>query len=115
MKKQVLDRVAGNGLINRRHLLGMGLGGMGMAVSGAVLGQDATGSLEIPAWSRQPGPGASAHGSRSRHVDHLQRMAGTPDPIYPGGGASRSPCNICGALSRPIICTSNAITPVYRT
>ena len=91
MKKQVLDRVAGNGLINRRHLLGMGLGGMGMAVSGAVLGQDATGSLEIPAWSRQPGPGASAHGSRSRHVDHLQRMAGTPDPIYPGGGASRSP------------------------
>lgn len=90
MKKQALERVAGNGLINRRHLLGAGLAGMGMAVSNSVLGADA-GNLAIPGWSKQPGPGASAYGGPSRHADHLQRMAGAPNPIYPGGGASRSP------------------------
>ena len=40
MKKNVLEKVAGNGLINRRHLLGMGLTGMGMAVSNSVLGAE---------------------------------------------------------------------------
>ena len=55
MKKNVLEKVAGNGLINRRHLLGMGLTGMGMAVSNSVLG--AEDGLEIPNWSKFPGPG----------------------------------------------------------
>ncbi|MCG8414997.1 MAG: sulfite dehydrogenase [Pseudomonadales bacterium] len=87
MKKQELEKVAGNGLINRRHLLGLGLGGAGMAVANTVLGQD----LQIPDWSKAPGANASAYGSRSPHAENMMRMAGNPNPIYPGGGASRSP------------------------
>lgn len=86
-----LERVAGNGLLNRRHLLGLGLAGIGSAAASAAFGADAGITLEIPAWSRQPGPGATGYGERSSHTSHMQRMAGTPNPLYPGGGASRSP------------------------
>lgn len=90
MKNNNLEKVAGNGLINRRHLLGLGLGGVGMAVATSVVGADA-GNVEIPGWSKQPGPGASAYGGRSRFAPQLERMSGNPNPIYPGGGASRTP------------------------
>ncbi|HAG72566.1 MAG TPA: sulfite dehydrogenase, partial [Gammaproteobacteria bacterium] len=86
-----LDRVAGNGLINRRHLLKVGLGGLGTALATNTFGADAGGKLQIPQWSQQPGPGTSSYGSPSSFTGHLQRSAGTPNPIYPGGGASRSP------------------------
>ena len=87
MKKNVLEKVAANGLINRRHLLGMGLSGMGMAVSNSVLGADA--GLEIPNWSKTPGPGPSGYGGPSSHTG-LQRLTAFTNPTYPGGGASRS-------------------------
>ncbi|MFT4749285.1 MAG: sulfane dehydrogenase subunit SoxC [Pseudohongiellaceae bacterium] len=86
-----LDRVAGNGLINRRHLLKVGLGGLGSALATNALSADAGLKLQIPQWSKQPGPGTSAYGSPSPFTSQIQRMAGTPNPIYPGGGASRSP------------------------
>lgn len=87
----MLEHAAGNGLINRRHLLGLGLAGVGVAAANAALGADAGLQFEIPSWSRQPGPGVSAYGSPSPHAAHLQRMGGAPNPLYPGGGASRSP------------------------
>ena len=88
MKKNVMEKVAGNGLLNRRHLLGMGLSGMGLAASNSAFGADA--SLQMPDWAKIPGPGPSAYGGPSRHAG-LQRLAGAPDPTYPGGGISRSP------------------------
>ena len=91
MTDQELETVAGNGLINRRHLLGLGLAGMGVAVANSALAADAGMRLEIPAWSKSPGPGASGYGGRSSYAGQFQRMAGNPNPIYPGGGASRSP------------------------
>ena len=48
-------------------------------------------SFQIPTWSRQPGPGATAYGTRSPFADNLQRLAAQPNPTYPGGGSSRSP------------------------
>ncbi|MBT8147261.1 MAG: sulfite dehydrogenase [Gammaproteobacteria bacterium] len=89
--KTPLEKVAGNGLINRRHLLGLGLGSLGAAVSSQVLSQESGLSFEIPAWSRQPGPGPSSYGQRSSHTEHIGRLAGNPNPLYPGGGASRTP------------------------
>jgi sulfane dehydrogenase subunit SoxC len=86
-----LERAAGNGLINRRHLLGLGVGGLGAAVSTRVLGQESDLRFEIPAWSRRPGPGPSNYGQRSSHTAHIHRLAGNPNPLYPGGGSSRSP------------------------
>ena len=82
------ERVAGNGLINRRKLLGMGLGGAAVAASARTLGADA--SLQIPDWSRMPGPGPSAYGQPSPHAG-LQRTPTTPEAPYPGGGLSRTP------------------------
>jgi len=91
-KKEVaLEYVAGNGLLNRRHLLGLGLAGLGAATSTAVLGADAGLAFEVPAWSKQPGPGATGYGQRSSHAEYMQRQAAAPNPLYPGGGSSRSP------------------------
>ena len=91
MQQPPLDKVAANGLLSRRYFLdlglGLGLGGAGMAVVSPVLGQP----LQIPHWSSTPGDAASEYGGRSPHVTKLKRMAGAPNPIYPGGGASRSP------------------------
>lgn len=86
-----LEKAAGNGLLSRRHLLGLGLGGAGLALSAPLAGAEAAPRIEIPDWSRVPGPGASAYGRRSPHAGHIERMPGAPDPIYPGGGASRTP------------------------
>ncbi|MFK7863103.1 MAG: sulfite dehydrogenase [Pseudohongiellaceae bacterium] len=90
MSKQ-MDKIANNGLINRRHLLGLGLGGVGGLVSTQVFSAESKPILQIPAWSKQPGPGTSALGGRSPFTSHVKRMAGAANPIYPGGGASRSP------------------------
>lgn len=86
-----LEQVAGNGLLNRRYLLKLGLlsASAGMAVP--LLAAESGGRLAIPEWSKRPGPGPSAYGQPSPHTAHIRRMAGTPNPLYPGGGASRSP------------------------
>ena len=60
MPNKVFDKVAGNGLISRRHLLEISAVGLGMAASNSVLGADSALKLEIPAWSKVPGPGAVA-------------------------------------------------------
>lgn len=90
-KNTEIEHVAGNGLLSRRHLLGLGLGSLATAAGGQVLAADGQLSFTIPAWSRQPGPGASPYGERSAHTGHIQRMSGNPNPTYPGGGASRTP------------------------
>jgi len=85
------ERVAENGLLHRRHLLKLGVAGLGAATAGLAMGADAGSRIEIPSWSRQPGQGPSNYGDRSTHVSHIQRQAAQPNPLYPGGGASRSP------------------------
>ena len=51
MPNKVYDKVAGNGLISRRHLLEISAAGLGMAASNSVLGADSGFNLEIPGWS----------------------------------------------------------------
>ena len=91
MSEEELDKVAGNGLISRRHLLRFGASSAGLAISAGALGADQGLSFQIPTWSRQPGPGASAYGARSPFADSIERLAAQPNPTYPGGGSSRSP------------------------
>ena len=91
MSEEELDKVAGNGLISRRHLLRFGASSAGLAISAGALGADQGLSFQIPTWSRQPGPGASAYGARSSFADNIERLAAQPNPTYPGGGSSRSP------------------------
>ena len=89
-KRLNLDMAAANGLLSRRHLLNAALGGAGLAMSQSLLGQEAGVKLEIPAWSKTPGPGTSPYGKTSAHAK-LERQSGFDNPFYPGGGASRSP------------------------
>ncbi len=91
MKKIPLEHVAANGLLSRRHLLSLSLAGVGAAAASHVAAADNSLNFEIPTWSRQPGASASGYGTRSPYTESIQRMAGTPDPTYPGGGASRTP------------------------
>ena len=87
MSEEELDKVAGNGLISRRHLLRFGASSAGLAISAGALGADQGLSFQIPTWSRQPGPGASAYGARSPFADNIERLAAQPNPTYPGGGS----------------------------
>ena len=88
-----LDRVAGNGLLSRRHLLGLSLAGAGAAVAGNVLGAEAP-ALSMPAWSRSPGRGPSEYGNPSTFAAGIKRLAPPPNATLPGGGASRTPLHL---------------------
>jgi sulfane dehydrogenase subunit SoxC len=87
--KQHLEPAAGNGLLHRRHLLGLGLGGMATLGAGGVLANSAAPTIQP--WQRSPGPGPSGYGEPSPHVAHIQRLHGAPNPNGPGIGASRTP------------------------
>ena len=89
-KRLSLDMVAANGLLSRRHLLNAAFSGAGLAMTQSVLGRETVVKLEIPVWSKTPGPGSSPYGSTSAHAK-LERQSGFGNPLYPGGGASRSP------------------------
>lgn len=82
--------VAGNGLLSRRLLLGLSLGGAAASASSSLLGAEAT-RFVIPEWSKKPGPGPSAYGQPSPFTAGIQRDPGRANPLYPGGGASRTP------------------------
>ena len=86
-----LEKAAKNGLIHRRHLLGLSLGAAGTLAASSILGAEQGLQFEIPGWSKQPGPGASTYGKRSSYTENIGRQAGNPNPLYPGGGSSRSP------------------------
>jgi sulfane dehydrogenase subunit SoxC len=94
--KQTLEQIAGGGLLNRRQLLKLGVRGLGAAGLGAgsmsvALAQSGAPEVQIPEWSTTPGPGPGSYGERSPFASPFQRSAGNPNPLYPGGGASRSP------------------------
>jgi sulfane dehydrogenase subunit SoxC len=91
--KEGLEHVAANGLLNRRHLLGLGLAGAGSLIARSVLAADST-RVEIPAWSKTPGRDPSAYGNPSPFASAYQRLAGNPSATLPGGGASRSPLHL---------------------
>lgn len=82
--------VAGNGLLSRRLLLGLGVAGAAATASTALLGAEDP-RFTIPEWSKRPGPGPSAYGDPSPFAADIQRDPGRANPLYPGGGASRSP------------------------
>lgn len=87
------DRVAANGLINRRHLLGLGLAGAGSLITNSVLAADST-RVEIPDWSKMPGRDPSAYGEPAPNTNAYRRLAGAPNAVLPGSGTSRSPLHL---------------------
>lgn len=94
------DQVAGNGLISRRHLLGLSLAGAGSLVTSSVLAADA-GMLPRPAWSMAPGRDPSEYGNPSSHAAQIKRLAPPPNTISPGTGASRTPLHLLQGTITP--------------
>ncbi len=95
-----LERVAGNGLLSRRHLLGLSLAGAGAMVADSVLAADGP-ALTMPAWSRAPGRGPSEYGNPSSFAGHIKRLAPPPSATLPGGGASRTPLHLLQGIITP--------------
>ncbi len=98
--KESWERVAGNGLLSRRHLLGLGLASAGSVIASPVLAADAARS-QFPAWSRTPGKDPSAYGSPSPFVEHVKRLAGAPSATLPGSGVSRTPLHLLQGTITP--------------
>lgn len=96
MKK--LDLAAGNGLINRRHMLSLGMASFGSVVASKSL---AAQTPDIPAWSKSPGPGPSEYGAPSRFTDDIKRLAPAANPVAPGTGASRTPLHLLQGTITP--------------
>lgn len=94
------DQVAANGLISRRHLLGLSLAGAGSLVTSSVLAADA-GMLPRPAWSMAPGRDPSEYGNPSSHAAQIKRLAPPPNTISPGTGASRTPLHLLQGTITP--------------
>ncbi|MES3008672.1 MAG: sulfite dehydrogenase [Pseudomonadota bacterium] len=94
------DQVAGNGLLSRRHLLGLGLAGAGGLVTSNVLAADA-GVLTRSAWSMAPGKDPSEYGNPSSYAAQVKRLAPAPNTISPGTGASRTPLHLLQGTITP--------------
>ncbi len=95
---EVLDMAAGNGLINRRHMLSLGMTSFATVVASESLVAQ---SPSIPVWSKSPGPGASEYGAPSRFTGDIKRLAYPANPIAPGTGASRTPLHLLQGTITP--------------
>lgn len=86
----LLEPVAGNGLLHRRLFL-TGAAGLGAAGVGLLTARPAAAQPpEVPAWMKVPGGGMSPYGTRSAHEDGVVRSVGSL-PGTVGTGASRTP------------------------
>ena len=91
--KEGLEHVAANGLINRRHLLGLGMIGAGSLITNSVMAAEST-RVQIPTWSKMPGRDPSSYGNPAPFASDYQRLAGAPSATLPGSGVSRSPLHL---------------------
>ena len=92
-EQEKLQKIAGNGLLHRRHLLGLGMAGMGTLMARSVIGAENT-AITIPQWSKMPGPGPSEYGQPSAHSDGFRRLVSGGGALSPGSGTSRSPLQL---------------------
>jgi sulfane dehydrogenase subunit SoxC len=90
-KSDLLEPIAGNGLLHRRLFLKSSVAAMGAAGLQFITAKVATAApLEVPAWMQIPGTGMSGYGARSRHEEHIQRSFGSL-PGTVGVGSSKTP------------------------
>lgn len=93
MKKlppDLLEPVAGNGLLHRRLFLTRGAAALGSGLALMTARNASAAPLEVPATMKTPGAPASGYGERSRFESKVQRLANGAAPT-PGTGGSRTP------------------------
>jgi sulfane dehydrogenase subunit SoxC len=87
----LLDPVAGNGLLHRRLFLKNGVAAISGAGLSLMSAKTATAAPpDVPAGMLVPGAGMSGYGPRSRHEEHVQRDFGSSLGTV-GTGSSRTP------------------------
>jgi len=90
-KSDLLEPVAGNGLLHRRVFLKNSVATLGAAGLSFMTAKTATAAPpEVPAGMLVPGAGMSGYGTRSRHEENIQRGFGSL-PGTVGTGSSRTP------------------------
>src|SRR6201993_4413463 len=92
------DLAAGNGLLNRRHL--MAAAGTGMATSIPRPPAAATGELAVEPWMQEPGSPFVGYGQPSRFEAKVVRVF-TTAPGTTGTGASRTPHHLLNGTITP--------------
>ena len=93
------ERVAGNGILSRRHLLQGALGGAAM---GAALRPAAAEPLADAAWMRVPGAGFAGYGQPSRFESKVVRFVPPPPNVATQGvGPARTPLHLLEGIITP--------------
>src|SRR5215470_19790189 len=97
-----LDPVAGNGLLDRRALLGRGIvfaGAMSTGVGTALTGAAAE-PLEVGPWSLGPGVPVPPYGQPSKFEQKVVRTLTNPK-LEPRGSAARTPHHLLNGTITP--------------
>jgi sulfane dehydrogenase subunit SoxC len=92
---ELLEPVAGNGLLHRRLFLTGGA-----AVAGLTFMTAKAAPPDVPPWMKAPGTGMRAYGERSAHEAGLQRAVGAT-PGTTGTGSSRTPLEALEGIITP--------------
>jgi sulfane dehydrogenase subunit SoxC len=94
--------VAGNGLIDRRALLGRGVafaGAIGTGVGPSLTGAAAE-PLSVPQWSKEPGAPFVGYGQPSKFEASVARETFNP-PNEPGSGVAFTPLHLLDGMITP--------------
>ena len=94
--------VAGNGLIERRTLLGRGVafaGAIGTGVCPSLTGAAAE-PLSVPQWSKEPGAPFVGYGQPSKFEASVARETFNP-PNEPGSGVAFTPIHLLDGMMTP--------------
>jgi sulfane dehydrogenase subunit SoxC len=97
-----IQQVAGNGLLDRRALLGRGImlaGAAGAGVAGSLTGAAAEPLTEAP-WSTHPGDIVPPYGHASRFEDYVMRTVDNTKG-EPGGTRARTPHQLLKGIITP--------------
>jgi sulfane dehydrogenase subunit SoxC len=94
------DRVAGNGLLDRRLFLKGGAIALGGAGLSAVAGEAAAETLAVPPWMKTIGTPFNGYGQPSKFEAKVVRTFAAPANA-PGTGSSRTPLHMLNGMITP--------------
>ena len=111
-----LEKVAGNGLLHRRALLGRGIAFAGAA--GAGVGLKATSAAADPLteapWGQQPGDPVPAYQTPSKFAKNVVRTLSNPN-FEPRTSQSRTPHQLLDGMTRRTAYFSRSFMTAFRT
>lgn len=93
-KKPLFELAAGNGVLDRRLFLGVGL-------TGATMASAAAEPFNVDKWSLTPGQPFNAYGHPSKFEKAARKWPAPANPATPGIGAARTPLHLLDGMITP--------------